>query len=103
MIEPAGARLHLEAVVRGRVHGVGFRIHAARTAERRGIDGWVANEAGGTVRAVGEGPEVELRAWLGELRVGPPGARVNRVDEQWSAATNAFDGFSIRSGWHAGD
>lgn len=93
----------LEVVVQGRVQGVGFRFHAERGALRHGIVGWVANQAGGRVRAVGEGPEASLRDWLAELRSGPAGARVQRVDEAWSAPTGEFDDFEIRSGWHAGD
>ncbi|HLX35907.1 MAG TPA: acylphosphatase [Candidatus Limnocylindrales bacterium] len=93
----------LEAVVHGRVQGVGFRYHAAREAARHGIDGWVANEPDGTVRVVGEGDEPSLRAWLLALRDGPSGASVSRVDETWSDAVGAFTGFEVRSGWHRGD
>jgi acylphosphatase len=100
---PAGESRRLEAVVHGYVQGVGYRFHAARAAARHGIDGWVANEGGGTVRAVGEGSSAALAAWLDELRAGPPGAHVRRVDEHWSAATGGLDGFSVRSGSHAGD
>ena len=99
--DPAAKR-RLEALVRGRVQGVGFRFHAARAAARLGITGWVANEAGG-VRALGEGSDADLRAWLAELRSGPSGASVARVEEQWSAATGTFDDFEIRSGSHSGD
>jgi len=100
---PDAERQRLEAVVHGSVQGVGFRFHAARAAARHGIDGWVANEAGGTVRAVGEASGAALAAWLEELRAGPLGADVRRVDETWTAATGAFDGFSVRSGAHSGD
>jgi acylphosphatase len=90
-------------VVHGRVQGVGFRYHAARAAARHGVVGWVANEWGGTVRAVGEGAEPDLGAWLEELRSGPRGGTVERVDERWSAATGTFDDFEVRTGWHRGD
>jgi acylphosphatase len=93
----------LDALVHGRVQGVGFRVFAARAADRHGIVGWVANQAGGTVRAVGEGVEADLEAWLGELRRGPAGGYVSGVDAAWSAASGGFEAFEIRSGWHAGD
>jgi acylphosphatase len=99
---PAPGR-RLLAVIHGRVQGVGFRFHIARAAARHGITGWVANEPGGIVRAVGEGAEPELQAWLVELRRGPSGAAVSRVDEEWSAGTGTFDDFDIRSGHHGGD
>lgn len=93
----------LETVVHGRVQGVGYRMFVIDSATALGLVGWVANEAGGTVRTVVEGPEARLLELLRELRVGPAAARVDAVDETWSAPTGAFDRFSVRSGWHAGD
>ena len=96
-------RRRLDVLVRGRVQGVGYRVFAARAAERHGIVGWVANQAGGAVRVVGEGDEAELQAWLAELRRGPCAGSVSAVDELWSAGAGTFSEFEIRSGWHAGD
>jgi acylphosphatase len=93
----------LDVVVHGRVQGVGFRVFAVQAAERHGLTGWVANQRGGTVRAVGEGAEAELRAWLEELRRGPAAGYVDRVVETWGPATGQFATFEIQSGWHAGD
>ena len=93
----------LEVVVRGRVQGVGYRVFAARAAERHGVTGWVSNQAGGSVRAVGEAGEAELRAWLEELRRGPVAGFVTEVIEQWGTARGGFTSFEIHSGWHAGD
>jgi acylphosphatase len=93
----------LEAVVHGRVHGVGFRIFVVRQADRLGLTGWVANEPGRRVRCVAEGPRSGLEALLAELREGPSGALVERVDETWSPATGEFPDFDVRSGWHSGD
>lgn len=96
-------RRRLDVLVHGRVQGVGYRMFAAREADRQGIVGWVANQAGGTVRAVGEAAEPELRTWLSALRRGPAGGAVSAIDARWSAAADAFDDFEIRSGWHPGD
>lgn len=93
----------LDAVVRGRVQGVGFRFHVVRAADRLGLRGWVANESDGAVRCVAEGPPDDLARLLAELRTGPAGAQVDRVDEAWSPATGEFVRFSVRSGWHRGD
>jgi len=93
----------LDAVVHGRVQGVGFRFHAVRAAERLGLVGWVANEADGAVHCVAEGSADALRRLLAELRTGPGGAWVDRVDDSWSPATGEFVRFSVRSGWHGGD
>jgi acylphosphatase len=93
----------LEAVVHGRVHGVGFRVFALRAARRLALRGWVANEPGGRVRCVAEGPRDVLETLVRELREGPSGALVDRVDVTWRPATDEFAGFDVRSGWHSGD
>lgn len=97
----AGRRL--EAVAHGRVQGVGYRMFVLDAATRLDVVGWVANEAGGSVRVVAEGPEARLLELLRVLRSGPVGARVDRVDERWSASTGGFERFSVRSSWHPGD
>ena len=99
--EDAAGRL--EALVHGRVQGVGFRVFVARSARDLGLKGWVANEPSGRLRCVAEGPPDDLRRLLETLRLGPPGAVVERVDESWPSATGAFSRFEIRSGWHPGD
>lgn len=93
----------LEAVVHGRVHGVGFRVFVLRLARELGLRGWVANEPDRQVRVVAEGPPERLGRLVEALRVGPPAALVDRVDETWSPATGEPGRFQIRSGWHGGD
>ncbi len=95
--------VRLEAVVHGRVQGVGFRMHVADAARQLNLVGWVANDSAGTVHCVAEGPRDDLERLLAALRSGPRGADVDRVDEAFSAATGAFARFEIRSGWHPGD
>jgi acylphosphatase len=93
----------LEAVVHGRVHGVGFRVFILREARHLGLTGWVANEAGGTVRCIAEGPRADLAVLLEALHEGPPGAWIDRVDASWTGPTGEFAAFDVRSGWHGGD
>jgi acylphosphatase len=93
----------LEAVVRGKVQGVGFRWFAIDAARRLGLDGWVANEADGSVRCVAEGDRDALGALLAELRVGPSGATVSGVEERWLPPTGGLHGFNARWGGHRGD
>lgn len=97
------AAARVEVVARGRVQGVGFRFHVERVAAGRGLVGWVANEADGSVRCVAEGPRHVLEAFVRDLAEGPPAARVERVDATWSQATGSFARFAVRSGWHTGD
>lgn len=93
----------LEAVVHGRVQGVGFRMYVVDVARRLGLTGWVANEPDGGVRCVAEGPPDDLLRLLAAVRAGPRGAVVERVDEAWPPPTGAFTRFDVRSGWHSGD
>lgn len=93
----------LEAVLHGRVHGVGFRVYALGVARGLGLHGWVANEPGSRVRVVAEGSPDQLHELLQALRAGPPAALVDRIDEAWSPATGEHRSFEIRSGWHTGD
>ena len=99
---PTG-RARLEATVRGRVQGVGFRYYIVDRAMQLELDGWVANERDGSVRTVAEGPRPDLERFLAALEMGPPVAIIERVDTEWSAATGDLGRFRIRSGAHRGD
>lgn len=96
-----GARL--EATVRGRVQGVGFRYFVVRRASELGLVGWVANAADGTVRCVAEGSADALAAFEQALGEGPIGAVVDAVDMIRLPATGRFERFAVRSGAHSGD
>lgn len=98
----AGAE-RLEAVVRGRVQGVGFRYFVVRQALELDLRGWVANLPDGAVRCVAEGPSVAITALEDALRAGPPGSFVSAVEAVRGPATGGFERFSVRSGAHAGD
>lgn len=93
----------LEASVRGRVQGVGFRWFVVRHASRLGLGGSVANQPDGSVSVIAEGPEDALNELLGLLREGPAGATVERVDEQWLPAQGGLAGFGVRAAGHRGD
>jgi acylphosphatase len=101
---PDGAgRARLEATVRGRVQGVGYRVFALREAGALGLDGFVANEADGSVRVVAEGRRTDLDALLERLQDGPPAGYVDRVATRWEPARGMARGFRIESGAHRGD
>jgi acylphosphatase len=93
----------IEATVRGRVQGVGFRYFVVRRAHELGLVGWVANQADGSVRCVAEGPAADLDALATALRSGPLGASVDAVEVVRVAPTGRFDRFAVRSGAHTGD
>jgi acylphosphatase len=93
----------LEASVRGRVQGVGFRYWVVRRSTELGLTGWVANEVDGSVRCVAEGPSTTLDRLEAMLRTGPTGAIVEDIHVVRMPATGSFAGFGVRSAGHAGD
>lgn len=100
---PAPAERRLDAVVAGRVQGVGYRYFVVDRARALGLSGWVANLPGGSVRTVAEGPEEALRRLLADLWDGPPAAWVESVSEAWSRPTGEFGGFHVVALGHRGD
>ena len=85
----------IRAVVRGDVHGVGFREATARRARDLMVSGWVRHGEDGTVvvHAEGEGPAVE--ALTAFLHQGPPPARVAAAEIQ-RVAVEGHEQFAIR-------
>ena len=103
MSEPPAGRERLDATVRGRVQGVGYRVFALREAMELGLDGFVANLADGSVRVVAEGPRRDLDAMIERLRDGPPAGWVDDVLTRLEPARGIGPGFRIESGHHRGD
>jgi acylphosphatase len=86
----------LEAVVSGRVQGVGFREFVRHEAATRGIAGYVRNsDDGRTVELVAEGDDAALDDLLRALHAGPRFARVERVDTRFSESGGGFSKFSV--------
>lgn len=86
----------LEATVHGLVQGVGYRWYARQMARRLNLSGYVRNRSDGAVEVLAEGQERTLREFLAYLKTGPSAAVVERVDANWSLASNTFYGFEVR-------
>ena len=86
----------LSARVAGRVQGVYFRAFTRNQARALGLTGWVRNEYDGSVYLEVEGPRAALETLLAAVRHGPPDARVDHVEVDWSEATGEFNGFAVR-------
>lgn len=67
-------------VVRGRVQGVFFRDTCRREARSRGVSGWAANRADGSVEVVFEGEADAVDQMLAWCRTGPEEASVASVE-----------------------
>ena len=87
----------VSVIVYGRVQGVGFRFFTRERAKRLGLTGYARNlPDGGMVEVVAEGEKSGLENFIEYLRAGPPGARVERLEVNWSNYAGQHDDFSIR-------
>lgn len=68
--------------IRGRVQGVGYRAWTEYTALERGLQGWVRNRRDGSVEALFVGPPEVVAAMIAACNDGPPGARVETIDQR---------------------
>jgi len=87
----------IQAVVHGIVQGVFFRAFVHRQANRLGLTGYVCNlPSGRAVEVHAEGERKRLEELISYLKIGPPGAKVERVETSWSEYTGSYTDFSIR-------
>jgi acylphosphatase len=77
------------------VQGVAFRYSVQRMARQRGVAGWVANRADGTVEAVFEGEPEAVERLVDFCRDGPRGAEVEALDAT-EEETEGLTGFDVR-------
>jgi acylphosphatase len=92
--------VHRHLIIRGGVQGVGFRAWTEVTALERGIEGWVRNRRDGCVEALFSGEEADVAAMIAQCRHGPPGARVEAIDQREAtpdeiALRRADESFSV--------
>ena len=85
----------LRAVIYGRVQGVFFRAFAVQHANRLGLTGYAVNLPDGMVEVQAEGDKAQLEKLLDQLKIGPPHARVDRVEVRWGAFSGDYTVFDI--------
>jgi acylphosphatase len=83
-------------LISGRVQGVGFRYFTEAIAQREGVLGWVRNVPDGRVEVMAEGDAEALDRFERNLRHGPRGARVDRIDIDDTIPTGRETGFMIK-------
>jgi acylphosphatase len=86
---------YVQAIVQGRVQGVGFRWFAQRAAQKLGLKGYVRNLANGDVEVVAVGERETLEALVAQLRRGPGFSYVTDVRCEWADEGPDFKGFQI--------
>lgn len=90
-------RIRRRYFAKGYVQGVGYRIFALRAAESLSVHGWVRNLPDGrAVEIVGEADIHTLRAFEGQLRLGPEGAVVQILERVDADDEEELSGFEIR-------
>ena len=91
----------LHFLVRGRVQGVGFRWFVHREAAELGLHGWVRNTDAGDVEIVASGSPEDLAALRVELKKGSRGSRVDGIEENELAESEAaaLGPFQIEGAW----
>ena len=70
----------VKLIIRGKVHGVGFRFSCMEAAYRIGVTGFVKNKKDGTVYVEAEGPEENIEQFIKWCHKGPTWARINKVE-----------------------
>lgn len=73
---------HLTIRVHGLVQGVNYRQSARQEAKRLGLTGFARNEPDGTVLIEVEGDPAAIEQFVAWCRIGPPHARVERIETQ---------------------
>jgi len=77
--------------IRGLVHGVSFRSSMAQLASDLGVRGWVRNLPDGSVEAFLEGDEKKVKRVVDWARLGPPRARVDKLEMEPATPRNHRD------------
>lgn len=86
---------HLTIRVHGRVQGVFYRQTAKAQALRLGLTGFARNDPDGTVHLEVEGDPSAIDRFLKWAEVGPPSARVDRVETK-SGEVMGYHGFETK-------
>ncbi len=81
--------------VLGRVQGVFYRDSTRKWASSKGLTGWVKNLPDGRVEALVEGEKEDIQALVGQMREGPPMARIDNIELQWEKFEGEFSDFHI--------
>ncbi len=80
----------------GNVQGVFFRYSAKEKAQKLGLMGWARNTGDGTVEIVAEGEESHLNEFLDWCYLGPPTAKVEKVEAEWQEVAGKLEAFRVK-------
>ncbi|MBD3247857.1 acylphosphatase [Candidatus Falkowbacteria bacterium] len=86
---------HLNITLKGKVQGVFFRVSAREKARQLGLNGFCRNEADGSLYLEAEGDDEALAEFIKWCRVGPPAARVDKLEKE-EVELKDYDEFQIK-------
>jgi acylphosphatase len=87
----------LHAIVHGNVQGVFFRAFVAKKASELAVTGYVRNLPSKIdVEVHVEGEKEKLAKMIDYLKIGPPGAKVEKVTITWSKYSNQYTYFAVK-------
>ncbi len=78
------------------MQGVWYRASTRKKATGLQLTGWVRNCPDGSVEALAEGPRDAVEQLVTWCRSGPPAARVDALEEDWSDAEGDLAPFDVR-------
>lgn len=88
-------QLAVRVVYSGRVQGVGFRYQTKILSAHYDVQGYVRNQADGTVELLAEGEKAELDRFINSIAE-RLSENILEVDTQWRDTTGTFSRFEIR-------
>lgn len=93
----APAKQMRAVVFHGDLQQIEYRYFAWRVARRLGLNGWIQNMSDGTLVAHVEGERGAIEEWLSDIRDGPFGFHVTRIEQELMDFTDKLDAFDVRS------
>lgn len=92
----AEGKVRAHAKFYGNVQGVFFRANTRKMAKEFGVNGWVKNLEDGSVEAVFEGKEGDVKGLVDWCEKEQPHATVEDVDVDYTTDLEGFDSFEVR-------
>jgi len=71
-------------------------MYTHERARELNLTGWVRNRYDGSVEAVLEGEEADVKSMVDWCHIGPPASRVKEVKVAREQPTDKYSGFSVR-------
>lgn len=87
----------VQVVVGGKVQGVSFRSSLKNLADGLSVTGWTRNLPDGTVEALLQGDETQVRKVIDWCHTGPRSARVDSVKESSLYEKKIYRNFMVHS------